>query len=67
MLQVGDVVRASFGLGMQTFKVNVIVCDIARNKATLLTRDGTLFGPARIGSLQMVYDLEQIERVFCLA
>ena len=64
MLQVGDVVQASFGRGVRTFKVDVVVYAIVRNKATVLTRDGTLFGPARLGSLQMVYGLEQIERVW---
>ena len=60
MVGVGDVVRASFGRGVQTFKVDVVVYAIGRNKATVLTRDGTLFGPARLGSLQLVYGLEQI-------
>jgi hypothetical protein len=49
---------------MQTFKVDVVVYAVVRNKATVLTRDGTLFGPTRLGSLHVVYGLEQIERVW---
>ena len=48
---------------MRTFKVHVIVYAIARNKATVLTRDGTRFGSARLSSFQMLHDLEQHERV----
>lgn len=62
-MQVGDVVRASFGRGVHTFKVHVVVYAIVRDRATVLARDGTLYGPTRRSSLQMVDDLEQVERI----
>ena len=52
---IGDIVIATFGRGTRTFKVPVILCLInwirGRQRATLLTTDGSTYSNARLASL----------------
>jgi hypothetical protein len=52
MLRPGDIVFASFGRGLKTFKVRVAVLSVECRHAMLLASDGEVYGPARINALE---------------
>lgn len=51
MLQNGDVVLAPFGRGVRTYRVQVGIVDVTLHSATLLAKDGSTHGPARLVTL----------------
>lgn len=52
MLRAGDIVFASFGRGLKTFKVRVAVLSVDWRQAMLIASDGEVYGPARLTTLQ---------------
>ena len=52
MLRAGDIVFASFGHGLKTFKVRVAVLSVDWRHAMLIASDGEVYGPARLTALQ---------------
>ena len=61
MLRAGDIVFASFGHGLKTFKVRVAVLSVDWRHAMLIASDREVYGPARITALQTCHKQTNVQ------